>query len=81
MKADALLRGVPEDEDEEEDEEKRGEDEDEEADDEGESYSERSSTSSVCSRTRLGYVIQRVERAGLGSFSRRRNSSDARSSQ
>jgi len=40
MKADALLRGVPEDEDEEEDEEKRGEDEDEEADDEGEGYSE-----------------------------------------
>jgi len=39
MKADALLRGVPEDEDEEEDEEKRGEDEDEEADDEGEGYS------------------------------------------
>jgi len=40
MKADALLREVPEDEDEEEDEEKRGEDEDEEADDEGEGYSE-----------------------------------------
>ena len=40
LKADALLRGVPEDEDEEEDEEKRGEDEDEEADDEGEGYSE-----------------------------------------
>jgi len=35
MKADALLRGVLENEDEEEDEEKRGEDEDEEADDEG----------------------------------------------
>ena len=40
MKADALLRGISEDEDEEEDEEKRGEDEDEEADDEGEGYSE-----------------------------------------
>jgi len=40
MKADALLRGVPEDEDEEDDEEKRGEDEDEEVDDEGEGYSE-----------------------------------------
>jgi len=35
VKADALLRGVPENEDEEEDKEKRGEDEDEEADDEG----------------------------------------------
>jgi hypothetical protein len=40
MKADALLRGVPEDEDAEEDEEKRGADEDEEADEEGEGYSE-----------------------------------------
>ena len=42
MKADAFLRGVPEEDDEEDDEEKRGEDEEEgeENDDDGEGYSE-----------------------------------------